>query len=854
MPRVTTFVVVPKLPANLEPLREVAFNLYWCWDPEAVELFLRVDRDLWTAVNQNPVLMLGEISQHRLDELSRDESFLAHLERVRQRLRDYMGSGSWVARNPNAPKDFNVAYVSAEFGVHECLSIYSGGLGVLAGDFLKSASDVGVPLVGVGLLYREGYHRQYLNADGWQQERYPRNDFFNMPIQLEKDAEGNQVVIEVDYPERKVKARVWRCQVGRVPLFLLDCDFELNDQDDREITARLYGGDRDMRIRQEILLGMGSVKALQALGIRPTIYHMNEGHAAFLTLQRIKDLVLNEGLSVDYAIEAVKAASVFTTHTPVPAGNDMFSPDMIYRYLGRYAEEVKIPMDKLLGLGRQDPNDSREPFCMTVLALKLSARANGVSWLHGKVARGMWARAWQDVPQDEVPIDSITNGIHTRFWVSRDLAGLYDRYLGPGWYGNTQDPEVWARIDQVPDAELWRTHERRRERLVNFARRRLLEQLKQRGVPSAELKAASEALDPEVLTIGFARRFATYKRANLFLTDEERLAEILAGNPERRVQFVIAGKAHPQDTQGKELIRRIIHYARRYNLRNHILFIEDYDINVARYMVQGVDCWLNTPRRPMEASGTSGMKAAANGALNISIPDGWWCEAEGLGENGWSIGRGESYENPDEQDRIESETLYELMEREIVPMFYERGRDGLPRAWVQRMKTAIRTICPVFNTQRMILEYTNRFYLPLAVRRAELRAEGRKRSKELADWKERIRQYWGRVRFVNVQSVANGTLSYGTDMKVVADLVLDALSEQDVKVEVYYGDIDPLGRIPRGKAIPMRFTGKTEDGVCHFEGSIPCDKTGQLGYSIRAVPNHPDLSSPHEMALITWAE
>ncbi len=854
MVRVSTFVVVPKLPQKLERLREIAFNLYWCWDPEAIELFFRMDRDLWGRTHQNPVLLLGQIDQRRLVELSQDESFLAHVDRVYQRLQEYLQSNNWRQKNPDAPQGFQVAYVSAEFGVHESLSIYSGGLGVLAGDYLKSASDQNIPLVGVGLLYREGYHRQYLNADGWQQERYPRNDFYNMAISLVRDGAGKPILFEVPYPERNVKARIWRAQVGRVPLFLLDTDVEENDQDDREITARLYGGDRDMRIRQEILLGMGSVLALQALGIRPTIYHMNEGHAAFLTLQRIKDLVLKEKLSVDHAIEAVKAASVFTTHTPVPAGNDMFAPDVIFRYFGRYVEEVGMSMDRLLGLGRQEPQDSREPFCMTVLALKLSSAANGVSELHGKVARGMWARAWQDIPQDEVPITSITNGVHIRSWVSRDLAGLYDRYLGPGWYINSSDKDVWNRIDEIPDAELWRTHERRRERLVNFARRRLVEQLRQRGVPSAELKAAGESLDPEVLTIGFARRFATYKRAHLILMDEERLARILAGDPDRRVQLIIAGKAHPQDTQGKEVIRRIIHYMRRHDLRNNVVFIEDYDMNVARYMVQGVDCWLNTPRRPMEASGTSGMKAAANGALNISIPDGWWCEAEGLGENGWSIGRGETYENNDEQDRIESEMLYEILEREVVPTFYDRGRDGLPRAWVRRMKTAIRTICPFFNTQRMILEYTNRFYLPLARRREVLRADGRRRSLELAQWKEKVRQNWNKVQFTNVEAAAEDALYYGSELQVTAELHLDSLSEKDINVEVYYGDLDPLGRIPRGKAVKMRFTGKKEGDIHRFEGAIPCDKTGQLGFAVRAVPSHSDLIQPHETALITWAQ
>jgi starch phosphorylase len=607
-----------------------------------------------------------------------------------------------------------------------------------------------------------------------------------------------------------------------------------------------------MRERQEILLGMGGVKLLRALRIYPTVYHMNEGHAAFLTLERIRELMQNDKLSFNEAYECVKATSVFTTHTPVPAGNDMFPPEMIHRYFAKYVQEVGIPMETLLSLGRQDPRDVREPFCMTVLALKLSAAANGVSRLHGKVARGMWARSWSGVPEDEVPIISITNGIHPRFWVSRDLASLYDRYLGPGWVTNPGDPAIWARIDQVPDAELWRTHERRRERLVNFARRRLVAQLQQRGAPKADIKTANEALDPEVLTIGFARRFASYKRATLFLSDPERLTRILT-NKDGRVQMIIAGKAHPADNQGKDLIRRLIHYVRQFNVRNHLIFVEDYDINVARYMVGGVDCWLNTPRRPLEASGTSGMKAAANGVLNISIPDGWWCEAELLGENGWSIGRGETYDNPDEQDYVESQTLYEILEREVVPTFYDRGRDGLPRRWVERMKTAIRTICPVFNTHRMVEEYGELFYLPSTRRRNELRANDRERFRQLAAWKEKIRKSWDKVRFASVHSGPAESLPFGSSLSVTTEVFLHDLTPEDIIVEIYYGDVDAFGRLPAGKAIKMACAGKRDGGVYRFEGAVTCDKTGQLGFSLRVIPNHPDLAQKHETAMITWA-
>lgn len=855
MPTVSTFTVVPKLPARLARLHDIAFNLWWCWDSDAIELFFRMDRDMWEETGQNPVLQLGRVAQERLIELAEDEGFLAHLDRVAERLDEYMASSPWQDKNPGSPPDFNVAYFSAEFGIHESLSIYSGGLGLLAGDHLKSASDLGLPLVGVGLLYREGYHRQYLNADGWQQEQYPQNDFYNMALAAVKDPNdkaGGQLVVDVAFPGRTVKARVWMVQVGRVPLYLLDTDFAENDADDREITGQLYGGDREMRIRQEILLGMGGVKALHALDVWPTIYHMNEGHSAFMTLQRVRDLVVGDKVKLDYALEAVKAASVFTTHTPVPAGNDMFNQDMIERYLGKWCEEVGMPMAQLMALGRQNPEDLREPFCMTVLAIKLSSNSNGVSKLHGEVARGMWARTFPGVPEAEAPITSITNGVHPRFWVSRDLQVIFDRYLGPSWILNPSDPEVWAKIDDVPDAELWRTHERRRERLVAFCRRRLTKQLINRSAPPSEVQRAAEILDPEMLTIGFARRFATYKRATMILRDPERLHRILT-NPKRPIQLVLAGKAHPQDHQGKELIRSLIHFVREFDLRNQIVFIENYDINVARYMVQGVDCWLNTPRRPMEASGTSGMKAALNGAQNISVPDGWWCEAETLGANGWSIGKGEEYENPDEQDWLESEALYDILEREVAPTFYGDERDRVPRAWVNRMKTAIKTIAPVFNTHRMVQDYADTFYVPYANRRNRLRANKRKAGDALTDWKLRIREQWGQVAFRATSSDATEGLPFGGRLAVSADLHLGALKPEDVLVEVYYGGLDTQGRIAAGTPVRLESRQDLGDSVYRFAGEVPCDRTGQQGFAFRAVPYHADLAQKHEMALITWA-
>ena len=838
MRQVTKFTVVPRLPERLAKLADIANNMCWCWHHDAIELFHRIDRDLWQKTNQSPRQMLGEVSQYRLEELSQDDSFLAHLDRAAAELDRYLKGTPWHEKNPGAPKGMGVAYFSAEFGIHECLRIYSGGLGV--------------PLVAFGLLYREGYFRQYLNADGWQQETYPKNDFHNMPIEQARDTAGRPMVVEVEYPGRMVKAYVWRCTVGRVPLYLLDTDHDENSLEDRAITLRLYGGDHEMRVKQEIMLGMGGVIALHALGLNPSTYHMNEGHSAFMALQRIKDLMHRGGLTFDQSIETVKTGSLFTTHTPVPAGNDMFDPGLVRHYFGKYCKDVGISVEHLIELGRQNPQDVNEPFCMTVLALRLSAGANGVSKLHGEVARGMWSDTWKNVPQNEVPITSITNGVHARTWISPDLADLFDRYLGPGWINNPGDHGIWNRINEVPDTELWRTHARRRERLVDFARRRLYKQYAARGANAAELRVCMEVLDPEVLTIGFARRFATYKRGNLVLRDVERIKEII-NNTNGRVQFILAGKAHPADAQGKQIIREIVRFARDTDVRHRVVFIEDYDMCVARYLVQGVDCWLNTPRRPNEASGTSGMKAAINGALNISIPDGWWCEAEDLGENGWSIGKGEDYETLEEQDEVESNALYEILEDEAAPLFYKKGIDGLPREWIARMKSSIGTIGPMFNTYRMVQEYCDRFYIPCATRKIALIANDRKRALGLAEWKSRVRGQWPQVRIDAVESGPTEGLPVGASLQVTAQLHLAGLTAEDVLAEVYHGRVDTNGMIPEGSCTEMKCVKDLGNGNFRFEGAIQCERTGQQGFTVRVVPSHPDLFNKLEMALMTWA-
>lgn len=852
MRKIVEYMIHPSLPERLKPLAGLAKNLWWTWHPDAVNLWRRLDPALWNETYHNPVRLLGLISQSRLDQLAEDDGFTTHMDRVIYDLADYMESSFWFQKTHQAKVgDVKVAYFSAEFGINESMPIYSGGLGILAGDHLKSSSDLGLPLVGVGLLYSEGYFQQYLNPDGWQQEFYPPNDFYNMPIFPERDEEGKEIRIKVPYPGREVVAKVWRAQVGRTPLFLLDTNVHENSPADRTITHQLYGGDIEMRIQQEIMLGMGGVKALRAVGVIPAVYHMNEGHSAFLALERIQNYMTEDGMTFAEAEEKVIASSVFTTHTPVPAGNDMFAPTLMNKYFGEYLSRLGIDSKSFLSLGRQDSTDDHEPFCMTVLAIKLSSFTNGVSQLHSKVSKKMWANIYKGFDIHDVPVRAVTNGVHIRSWISDDMWTLFDRYLGQHWVHEPANDSVWRRIHDVPDAELWRTHERRRERLVGFARDRLKTQLIKRGAPAAEQRLSEEVLRPDALTIGFARRFATYKRGNLIFSDMDRLKKILC-DKERPVQLVIAGKAHPRDQEGKTLIKNIIHWARDEDLRDKVIFIENYDINVARYMVQGVDVWLNNPRRPLEASGTSGMKAAANGALNFSVLDGWWCEGYSV-DTGWAIGSGEEYTDTAEQDLIESKALYDLLEKEIVPLFYERGRDDMPRGWIKMVKSSLSKLNSVFNTNRMVRNYTTQFYLPCVSRTKELEKDGYKRLKELAAWKEKVRGQWSNVAVEEVRQKGDtGDLTVGRMLEVTAYIKLGQLKPEDLKVEIYYGYLDYRDILVGGQPAPMIF--ENLDGHrAVFKGAVPLTESGRHGFSIRVIPSHPDMFGRVEPGLIHWS-
>jgi len=849
---IRTIDVRPSVPERLRPLHELSDNLYFAWDYGAEELFRRINPDLWEETRRNPAELLGRVKQNELENLANDEGFVAHMERVKEEFDRYMSKkpGTEVFGKTDTP--FTVAYFTAECGAAECLPIYSGGLGILSGDHLKSASDLNLPIVGVSLAYQKGYFRQYLTQDGWQMETYPINQFTSMPMKLVRDDKGTLIRVSVDLKGEEVWIQAWRVNIGRIRLYLLDTNLAENSQSARGITSELYGGDREMRIRQEIILGVGGVRMLMALGVDPAVYHMNEGHSAFAVFERIRGLIHDRGLSFNEAVEFVRATGVFTTHTPVPAGNDMFHPDLVRAYLDSFARFLGISMDVLLGFGRQDPRNKDEEFCLTVLALRLSNCNNGVSRLHASVSRKMWQRIWPKTPETELPIVHITNGVHIPSWISKGMAENYARYLGPRWIEDPDNVMVWERVDKIPNTELWRTHERGRERLVAFARRRLKEQMTRRGVSNRDLAIADEVLNSETLTIGFARRFAPYKRAYLILKDLQRLEKILV-HERFPVQMIFAGKAHPQDQMGKDLIKNLIQISKREKLRRHIVFLEDYDMEIARYMVQGVDVWLNTPRRPLEACGTSGMKAVANGALHLSVLDGWW--DEGFDPDiGWAIGRGEKYDDHEFQDELESRILYDILEKDIVPLFYDRGPDGMPRGWLAMMKTSLHRLCPMFNTHRMVTEYWSRFYVPSAKRRFDLIEKDWEGLKGLAAWRERIMYNWSNVKIKEIRMDTLSEIEMGTSYHAEADIFLGELAPEDVMAEAYYGILDPSDQFLNSFTTVMKMVESKGNNTYRYECNIHFEEVGHFGLNVRLTPNHPDPKSRHAMGLVIWGE
>ncbi|CAN5745923.1 glycosyltransferase family 1 protein [soil metagenome] len=845
MKALRSFTVRPRLPVELQVLEELAMNLRWSWDAQTRDLFRWVDPDGWDATAHDPVQLLGVVGRDRLDALVADPGFMRFLREVHGELQRYLKEPRWFqTRNGDTSPLQQIAYFSPEFGIAEALPQYSGGLGVLAGDHLKAASDLGVPLVGVGLFYRHGYFRQSLDADGWQQERYPDLDPHAMAL-----TRCDNRRVEIDLAGITLCAQIWRADVGRVRLYLLDADVDDNPDDVRTVTDRLYGGDVEHRLRQEILLGVGGVRALEAVGEDAQVFHTNEGHAGFLGLERIRRCVVDDDLSFAEAIEATRGGTVFTTHTPVPAGIDQFPQELMERYFSSWAEECGITMDQLMALGHRPGDDPDDRFNMAVMGLHLAARSNAVSKLHGAVSRDMFNDLWPDVPVPETPIGSITNGVHANTWVAPEMDDLLSRHVLPEW--GEAGPDRWAMIDDARDDEVWRVREQGRERLVGFVRDRLRQIGMAQGRSATDMAWTEEVLDPKALTICFARRFATYKRATLLLAQPERLSALLL-SAERPVQFVFAGKAHPADDKGKEMIRQVSAYARDLGVRHRFVFVDDYDIAVARALYAGADVWLNNPRRPQEACGTSGMKSALNGGLNCSILDGWWDELFD-GDNGWAISSAEHLDELDRRDEVEANSLFELLERQVVPLFFDRLEGPVPRRWVRRVKHSLRTLGPEVIASRMVRDYVEQLYEPTAAHAERLGAAGLDAARALAAWKARVVESWHGVHVDSVDTDAN-VADLGAERAVSAVVALGELGADDVAVELVHGNVGQHGELEHPEHTTMtRGPDLDEGGHARYEGTFTCDRPGRYGFTVRIVPAHPDLASRVELGRIAWA-
>ncbi|MDP9075311.1 MAG: alpha-glucan family phosphorylase [Actinomycetota bacterium] len=844
MKALRSFTVRARLPIALAPLQELAGNLRWSWDERTRDLFRWLDPAQWEESQHDPVLLLGKVSRDRLEMLARDPAFMGFLDEIYADLRRYLEAPRWFQNRPPSALRA-IAYFSPEFGIAEALPQYSGGLGVLAGDHLKAASSLGVPLTGVGLLYRHGYFRQQLNAVGWQEQHYPVLDPHAMALTL---VEGGQVSVELG--SDLLAAQIWLAQVGRVKLYMLDADVDENSDELRAVTDRLYGGGTEHRLRQEILLGIGGVRALDAIGDPTQVFHTNEGHAGFLGLERIRQMVTKDGLSFAEAIVAVRAGTIFTTHTPVPAGIDRFPRHLMEQYFGHWADQCGVSMDQLMQLGHFPTEPSDAPFNMAVMGLRLAGMSNGVSKLHGKVSREMFRPLWPAIDADEVPIGSITNGVHARTWVSSEMSDLLTRHVLPTW--DEAGQSEWSRISGVGDDELWRVREQGREALVSFVRARLRRSLTDRGMSDSDAAWTDEVLDPRVLTIGFARRFASYKRATLLLSQPERLRELLLA-PERPVQLVFAGKAHPADDIGKEMIRQIVQFSRDPSIRHRMAFVEDYDIAVARMFCQGSDVWLNTPRRPMEASGTSGEKACLSGALNCSILDGWWAEMYN-GTNGWAISSAEGYEDLDHRDRVEADSLFQTLERQIVPLFYDHFEGRVPRRWVRRIKASLESLGPKVMASRMVKDYVQELYEPIAARADKMGDDGFARTRALARWQERVVAEWSDVVVDDVRWEPSTRVSdLWTKRSVEVVVRLGALTPDDVSVELLHGPVGPTDELIETTVERLTLADTSDDDRYRYTGHFTCERTGHYGIAVRVVPSHLDLAVPAEVGCVAWA-
>ena len=844
--------VIPQLPERISKLTEISNNLWWSWNTEFLRLFQSIDKDLWETVDKNPTKFLKLVSQDKLEKIAVDPNFLTEYDLVVEHFKNYMDSkDTWFDKNyPNNKNDL-IAYFSAEYGLDEIIPIYSGGLGILSGDHLKSASDLGLPFVACGLLYKNGYFNQRINSYGEQMTEYHNIDLYNLPILPVKNKMDDDVIIDIELEDRKLYLKIWQINVGRIKLYLMDSDIEQNPDEYRNITLRLYGGDKEMRIRQEIVLGMAGVKLLKELGYNPSLYHMNEGHSSFLTLELIKNFMKEKEVSFEIAKEMVTAQTVFTTHTPVPAGNDIFNLDLVERYFHKYWETIGLSREEFLRLGMKDAEELDQGFNMGILALKIAGKKNGVSKLHGEVSRELFGEVWPNIAEDESPITYVTNGIHTCSWLAPNIKELYNEYLPIYWQDKIQTNSTWEKIDSIPNDKLWEAHLHRKEKLMNLIKENITERYVKNGIGYDQISEVVNSLNPKALTIGFARRFATYKRATLIFKDIVRLTQIL-NDEQRPVQLVFAGKAHPADREGQDLIKYINEISQMPQFKGKIFMLENYNIKIARYLVSGVDVWLNNPRRPMEASGTSGEKASANGVVNFSVLDGWWAEAYNE-TNGWAIGTHASYISYEEQDKADSNSMYHTLENKIIPAYYNQDKNGVSKDWLTYMKNSIKTTAGMYSTSRMVIDYVKNLYMPL------INLENEKFTKleniiEYATWKKKAKNNWDKIKISQDRNVDNARMNAGSSIKVNCEVELPIeIDEENAEVQVYFGQILESGTIRNVDTHEMKKVGENlEERKFFYESDIQLSTGGNFGYTFRVMPKHPMLLDSENMDLIKW--
>lgn len=845
--------VNPQLPKRINRLSEIANNLWWAWNTEFLRLFKEIDIDLWESVGKNPVKFLKHVSQEKLEQATENEELLKSYDKIVSNFDGYMNSKStWFSKKyPNNKEDL-IAYFSAEYGLDEILPIYSGGLGILSGDHLKSASDLGLPFVAVGLLYKNGYFSQKINGWGDQENIYHNIDLYNLPILPVKNDKDEELTIDVKLGSKKLYLKVWQINVGRVTLYLLDSDIDKNtEQEFKEITLRLYGGDQEMRIRQEIVLGMAGAHLLKVLGLNPTVYHMNEGHSSFLLLEIIKDIMQEKEVSFEIARDIATAKTVFTTHTPVPAGNDIFPLDLVEKYFKNFWPKLGLEREEFLKLGMKPCNELEPGFNMGILALKIAGKKNGVSKLHGEVSRELFGDVWPNISADESPITHVTNGIHTCSWLAPNLKELYNKYLTPYWQDAIYDDETWKSIINIPNKELWEAHQERKVKLLKLVKENVTNRLKSSGVSYDEIKEIVSKLNPNALTIGFARRFATYKRATLIFRDLERITQIL-NDQDRPVQIIFAGKAHPADKEGQDLIKYIHEISMKPQFKGKIFILENYNIQIARYLVSGVDVWLNNPRRPMEASGTSGQKASVNGVINFSISDGWWAEGYNS-KNGWLIGTDEQYTSYDAQDTADSESIYHTLESKIVPMYYDKNENGISTRWMEYMKNSIISTGGKYSTSRMVVDYVDNLYMPLC----NLTNKYFSKLEEVtaySAWKNETRNNWNDIKIYQMSNLDNITMDAGNNIEVSCAVKLPNISKDNIEVQVYYGKILDNGVVKSMAIIPMKLQEEAinEDNTYLYKAKIELTTGGNYGYTFRVMPKHKMLLDSANLDLVKW--